>query len=94
MVLGICGLVFCWLPVLDVPVWILALIFSILGRSDARKGAGGRGKAKAGLIMAIIAAVLNIAVSVTIIVVAVHNDRSCADQYGVGTSQYNDCVND
>jgi hypothetical protein len=94
MVLGIIGLVFAWIPFLDVPVWILALIFSLLGRSDARKGARGAGKAKAGLILSIVAAVLSVVWSITIVVLIVHDDHSCADQYGVGTSQYDNCVGD
>ena len=94
LVLGIVGLVLAWLPFFDAPLWILALIFSILGLSEARnRGAEGRGRAKAGLILAIIATVVSIAWSVTVIVLAVNSNSDCADQYGVGTSQYDDCVN-
>ena len=93
LVLGIIALVFCWLPILDVPVWILALVFSILGRSDAKKGAGGGGLAIGGLVCAILATIANIVISVTLFAVGISGENSCATQYGRGTTQYSNCMN-
>jgi hypothetical protein len=93
LVLGILGLVLCWVPILDIPLWILALVFSILGRSEAKKGAGGGGQATAGLVCAIIATVANIVLSVLIFTIGLSGERSCADQYGRGTTQYENCMN-
>jgi hypothetical protein len=92
LVLGIVALVFCWFPFLDVPVWTAGLVFAILGLSDAKKGAGGRGLSIAGLTCAILATVANIAITVLIFVVGFTSNQSCANTYGVGTSQYDNCV--
>lgn len=56
MILGICALVFCWVPVLNVILVILGFVFSILGLKKLPKG-----MATAGLICSIIALVINIA---------------------------------
>jgi hypothetical protein len=93
LVLGIIALVFCWVPIFDIPLWILALVFSILGRSDAKKGAGGGGQAMGGLVCAIIATVANIVLSIVIFTVTFSDENSCADQYGRGTTQYENCIN-
>lgn len=92
LVLGIVAVALCWLPIIGIPLWVLALIFSILGRSDARKGAGGRGLATAGLILAIVAAVANIVLTIVIFTIGFSSEHSCADQYGRGTSQYQACI--
>ena len=56
LVLGILTLVFCWLPVFNVIttgiMGLLGLIFSIVGL--AKKNAGGKGKAVAGLVLTLL----------------------------------------
>jgi hypothetical protein len=56
MVLGIVGIVFCWVPVLN---WILGLLAIILGAVGVRRVAG-KGMAVAGLVLGIITIALNI----------------------------------
>lgn len=37
-VLALLGLIFCWVPVLDWILWLLGLIFSIIGMFKPKKG--------------------------------------------------------
>lgn len=37
-VLALLGLIFCWVPILDWILWILGLIFSIIGMFKPKKG--------------------------------------------------------
>lgn len=37
-VLALLGLIFCWVPILDWILWILGLIFSIVGMFKPKKG--------------------------------------------------------
>ena len=94
LVFGILAIVFCWTSFFDVPFVILGLVFSILGISDAKKGAGGRGLSMWGLWLAIVGGVGAIVLTIVYVVVGVSSDNSCANDYGAGTSQYYNCVND
>lgn len=61
-VLGLCGLVLFWLPLIGQILWILGLIFSGVGFARARKTAGRPqfGLAVAGLSVSAAAAVISI----------------------------------
>lgn len=48
-ILSLCGLIFCWVPVLDIILWVLGLVFSIIGLFKAP-----RGFAVAGLIISLL----------------------------------------
>jgi hypothetical protein len=93
MVLGIVALVFCWTSVIDTVFLVLGFVFSIMGLSEARKGAGGRGQALAGLWCTIVAAIATAVFTIIYIVIVFNSVNDCANQYGVGTSQYETCVN-
>jgi len=72
LVLGIVGLVFCWVPFLGVVLGILALIFGIIGARRGRVRVSKRGQARAGWIMGSITIVLGIIFTVLIINAANH----------------------
>jgi hypothetical protein len=62
MVLGIIGLVFCWVPVLGWILALLGLIFGAVGNGKANKiGGKGKGMALAGLIMGVLGLIIGIA---------------------------------
>lgn len=56
-VLALLGLIFCWVPVLDWILWLLGLIFSIVGMFKPKKGL-----AIAGLVISFIYIILVVAV--------------------------------
>lgn len=65
MIIGIVAVTTCWVPfaylVSGLAGGIVAVVLSHLGRAAARRGAGGGGKALAGLICGYAAIVLSIA---------------------------------
>lgn len=62
MVLGIIGLVFCWVPVLGWILALLGLIFGAIGNGKANRiGGKGKGMALAGLIMGVLGLIIGIA---------------------------------
>ncbi|HEX6402348.1 MAG TPA: DUF4190 domain-containing protein [Pseudonocardiaceae bacterium] len=63
LVLGIVGAVFSWIPVLGLILAVLAVVFGALGYARARKGqATNSGMAIAGLVLGIIAFVIQIVI--------------------------------
>ena len=48
-VLALCGLVFCWLPIVDLVLFILGLVFSIQGMRHPSKGLAIAGIAISGV---------------------------------------------
>ena len=66
MVLGICALVFCWIPFLNWVLGLLGIIFGALGISRGNKVGTGKGMALAGLICGIIGSLLGIALVVLV----------------------------
>jgi hypothetical protein len=58
LVLGITGIVFCFLGLLTLAQVVLAIIFGSLGIRRAGRGASGRGLALTGLVLGIVGAVL------------------------------------
>jgi hypothetical protein len=76
LVLGIVGLVFCWVPFLGVLLGVLALIFGIIGARRGRVRASRRGQAMAGWIMGSITIVLGIILTVVILNAANHVSTS------------------
>ncbi len=48
-ILSLCALIFCWVPVLDIILWVLGLVFSLIGIFKAP-----RGFAVAGLIISLL----------------------------------------
>ena len=62
LVLGIIGLVFCWIPVLGWILALLGLIFGAVGNSKANRiGGKGKGMAMAGLVLGLIGLILGVA---------------------------------
>ena len=53
LVLSILGLVFCWVPIVDLVLWFLGFLFSFIGIFKRPKG-----KAIAGLIISVITLVI------------------------------------
>ena len=70
MVLGICGLVTSWIPVLGILGWAacgLAIVFGAIGLSKAARGtATNKGAATAGLILGIAGLVIAIAIGIAL----------------------------
>lgn len=60
MVLGIIGIIFCWVPVLNWILAALAIIFGGIGLARVKTRGVGKGKAISALILGIIVIVLNI----------------------------------
>ena len=91
MVLGILGIIFFWLTILDLGLAIPAIVVGALALRDANRfpERGGRGKAIAGLVCGIISVVLVI-VAVVFVYVRI---KPCLD-YGINSSEYNSCVQD
>lgn len=56
-VLALLGLIFCWVPILDWILWLLGLIFSIIGMFRPKKGL-----AIAGLVISLLFVILFFAV--------------------------------
>ena len=92
LVFGIIALLLCWTSIFDSLFVLLGMIFSILGITDARHGAGGRGIALWGLWCTIVAALGVIVLTFVYVVLLVSSDRSCGSRYAVGTSQYETCA--
>jgi hypothetical protein len=88
LVLGIVSLALCWLTVLDIPLIILGVTFAGVGLARARRGAGGRGSALAGLICSLVAAVL----VTVIIVIVLPKYLDCYHKHGGNTEQIRRCV--
>jgi hypothetical protein len=60
MVLGIIGLVLCWIPFVGAACALIGLILSALGMSKANKGASGKGMAIAGLVCGIVGLIASV----------------------------------
>ena len=67
LVLGIVGLVLCWVPFLGVLLGVLAVIFGIIGARRARVSGARRGQARAGWIMGIVTILLGVVLTAVII---------------------------
>lgn len=91
LVLGILSIVFCWASFVDLLLLVPALIFSIMGLSEARMGRGGRGLAMSGLICTIAGVVL--AIVMTIVWVSVAHNIDCSVPHQAGTFSYAICSN-
>lgn len=61
LVLGILGLVFCWIPFFGWIMALLGIIFGAIGNGKANRGAKGKGLAMAGLILGVLGLVLGVA---------------------------------
>lgn len=58
-VLSLCTIVFSWAPGVNFIIWILGLIFSIVGLSKSKQlGGSGRGLAIAGIVISLIGVAL------------------------------------
>jgi hypothetical protein len=92
LVLGILSIIFCWLSVLDLVLIVPAIVLGALGRADATRfpERGGRRVATGGLVCALVAIVLAIAVTVY----AYNRVKPCIDKYDMNSSAYNTCVKD
>lgn len=64
LVLGITGIVFCWAGVLALAQIVLAVVFSSVGIGNARRGAGRKGMAVAGLTCGIVGGIAYFAIGV------------------------------
>jgi hypothetical protein len=91
MVLGILGIVFFWLTILDLALAIPAIVLGALALRDSRRypARGGHGKAMAGLICGIVSVVLVIA-TVAVVYVRI---KPCL-RYGISSDRYTSCIND
>lgn len=88
LILGIVSLALFIFTILDIPVVVLGIVFSVLGLRAAKRGEGRRGMALAGLICSVVAALV---VTVTLTYV-VHRMKVCDERYDRGTSSYNSCL--
>jgi TctA family transporter len=87
-VLGILALILSFLTLFDIPLIVLGVVFSVLGLQAARRGAGGKGMAIAGLSCAIIGAI----VAATLFIIVYNRAKDCADRFDSGTSAYQTCL--
>lgn len=92
LVLGIAAVLLCWLSIIDAVPVTLAIVFGSLALGDAKRGAGGRGMAVAGIVLAIVGGLL-----ATILTVAIFRaiDR-CGGMSHPQTSntEFGQCVTD
>ena len=65
LVLGIIGVILCWIWYLGIPLGVLAIIFGVIARGKATPG--NTGMATAGLVLGIVA----VALALTIIIAAI-----------------------
>lgn len=79
LVLGIVGVVLCWIPFLGVLLGVLAIVFGALGKKKANQGAQGSGQAVAGLVLGIIATALAVLITILVVVEADKNDDGFDD---------------
>jgi hypothetical protein len=91
LVLGIASIVLCWLTILDAIPIVLAIVFGVLARNEARRKPNGDGKgmAVAGIACAVIGAVL-----ATVLTVVVYTKYKDCLHDGFGSSQYSQCIKD
>ncbi|HSY16379.1 MAG TPA: DUF4190 domain-containing protein, partial [Jatrophihabitantaceae bacterium] len=90
LVLGVLSIAFCWTTLFDVVFVVPAIILSIFALGAARRGASGRGQAKAGLITGIVGAVC--AIVLTIVFVVVIRGTDCGQTYRPGSFKYRYCA--
>lgn len=64
MVLGICTVVFCWVPFFNWLLALLAIIFGAIGLGKAKRVNRGKGAAVAGLVTGVVGALLGVAIFV------------------------------
>ncbi len=88
LVLGIVSIGFFFLTLLDIPLVVLGIVFSVLGLRTARRGEGRRAMALAGLICSLVAAVV-VTVALTYVVSRGH---TCEQRYDRGSTGYNNCL--
>lgn len=60
LILGIIGIVFCWILVISLITGIIGIVLSVKARNSIPVGAPGRGIATAGLVLSIIGIVLGV----------------------------------
>ena len=89
LVLGILAVIFCWTSVFDLLLIGSALLFSLLGLSDARRGSGGRGMAIAGLVLVAVGTVA--ATIVTVAYVRFEKNLNCDVSHAPGTFSSSVC---
>jgi hypothetical protein len=91
LVLGIASIVLCWLSVLDIVPIVLAVVFGILGITEAgrRPNREGRRLAVAGIVCAAVGAVL-----ATVLTVVIYSRIAGCLDYPSGSSAYSQCIND
>jgi hypothetical protein len=89
LVLGILAALLCWMSIFDLILIVPALIFSLLGLSDARKGSGGRGMAMAGLILVALGTVG--AIVLTVVYVRFGRSIDCGVYHAPGTLSASYC---
>lgn len=89
--LGVASVALFWTSILDVIPIALALVFGFIGMSEAklRPNRAGYNQAVAGIALALVGAVAALLFSIW----AYHKVEPCMD-YDVGTSAFQDCVND
>lgn len=89
LVFGIMSIVFCWLAILDAIPVVLALVFGLLARGEARRRPGreGHGLAVAGIVCAIAGAVLAVVLTVWL-----YSRFSDCFNYSSGSAAYSQCV--
>jgi hypothetical protein len=90
LVLGILAILMFWLTFFDAIFIITALIFAILGLNDSKVRGSGRGNAIAGIVCAVIGAVLAIVFTVFV----VHLSNECGGTGNQNSSSYRQCIRD
>lgn len=91
LVLGILSIVLCWLSVFDAVFVVLALIFGLLALGDAKRSRIGRGAARAGLVCAVVGALLATVISIRVFS-AISDCGGMA--HSTTTDVFNQCVRD
>lgn len=91
LVLGLLSIIFFFFSIFDLALIIPGIVFGSLGLGEAKRPGGtGRGMAKAGLVLAVIGAVLMVAFSLWVLPKAAR----CQNDYPSGSAEYNTCIRD
>jgi hypothetical protein len=90
LVLGIAAILLFWTSILDIVPAVLALVFGILGRNEAKRHGQGRRLAVAGIACAVVGALL----ATVFTVVIFQRIKPCLDNYAQGSTAQEDCIRD
>jgi hypothetical protein len=81
--LGTVGLILCWLPFLDIPVWSLALALALLAAVRLLRSGQYRHRALWAIGLSSVAGAVNLAATTFVILAIAHHSDPCSASYHV-----------